>query len=657
MTSLLLALSAPPLACLAALAATAWAAGRTLRRWTLRTREGRGPSESSDRAAPSEPWGLDLALGLALLAQALWALAFLGLLGRGTVALLVLLLHGLALLPGGGWRDLARRAPSGSDGGEGWTRGWTGLAFVAFSVPVFVLALYPPTGFDETLYHLPFARAFAETGSLAILWDLRVPIFPQLAELLFAGAYLAVGEVGPHLVSLLAAFATAVLILAWGRQRFSAGAGWLGAAVFVGNPIVLHLATSGYIDALLMLFVTAGFVAVERGLADLEPGVEGTAIHPNGSHGPLGWFLLAGLLAGTAAGTKYLGLFFVAAMVVSVWLRAPDAGRWRAAFALAGAATVVLAPTYLRLWLLTGNPLFPFLPSVFGSTAWDPAPLIQGPEWAPNGGPAWFRWLRLPWSALFERPAVGWQPPFAPWLLLGLPLLARGLWRERRLRALCVLPLLWSVFFLGLPADIRYLMSVVPIVSLALGVAFAGAAQRFAPRLPSWSALILVLLLAAPGWLYVGYRLLRQGPLPLTPAERSAYLARKLPLFPAIEALNARLGDDYALFALNAENLRYFARGRMLGDWTNRFPYGKVLPLLGSPEALDRQLAEFGATHLLIPRDLVGPAPSSEGSAAWRRLFAPVYADGACTVYLRLRAGAGASSGSRSPRAIEKSLR
>ena len=28
------------------------------------------------------------------------------------------------------------------------------------------LALYPPTGFDATLYHLPFARAFAASGRL-----------------------------------------------------------------------------------------------------------------------------------------------------------------------------------------------------------------------------------------------------------------------------------------------------------------------------------------------------------------------------------------------------------------------------------------------------------------------------------------------------------
>ena len=37
---------------------------------------------------------------------------------------------------------------------------WTAAGAVTL-VPLFALSLYPPTAFDETLYHLPFARAFA----------------------------------------------------------------------------------------------------------------------------------------------------------------------------------------------------------------------------------------------------------------------------------------------------------------------------------------------------------------------------------------------------------------------------------------------------------------------------------------------------------------
>ena len=58
------------------------------------------------------------------------------------------------------------------------------VGLIAVSAPFFLLALYPPTAFDETLYHLPFAREFVRTGGVPFLPDLRFPVFPQLAEIL-----------------------------------------------------------------------------------------------------------------------------------------------------------------------------------------------------------------------------------------------------------------------------------------------------------------------------------------------------------------------------------------------------------------------------------------------------------------------------------------
>src|SRR6185436_1369727 len=105
---------------------------------------------------------------------------------------------------------------------------------------------------------------------------------------------------------------------------------------------------------------------------------------------------------------------------------------------------------------------------------------------------------------------------------------------------------------------------------------------------------LLVLLLASPGWAYVAYRLVRQGPVPVAPAARDAYLVRKLPFYGAVRALNRQLGTAFTLYNLGGENLRSYVAGRMIGDWTSRHPYREVLPLLGEPEALDRKLAQLG---------------------------------------------------------------
>jgi hypothetical protein len=360
-----------------------------------------------------------------------------------------------------------------------------------------------------------------------------------------------------------------------------------------------------------------------------------------------------------------------------VLVRAPKGRRLAAALALGGVAALAMAPTYLRLWVLTGNPIFPFLPSVFGRTMWDPMPMNQGPPSRPLPQ----RWFLLPWDAIFNRRLVGWQPPFAPWLLFGLPLLAAGLRRQRALRLLLLVPLIWSGVFLLLPTDVRYLMPVVPAVSLALGVVFteflerlaarwrAGRAGRAAmggrpyyaishagPQVLPRTALLACAVLLAPGWAYVGFRLWEQGAVPVTAAERESYLLARLRFYPAIGDLNRRLGGGYALYGLEAENLRYYVHGELLGDWTNRHPYMEVISRLGNPAALDRKLAEFGATHLLLSRARLARPPLPE-DGSWERLFAPVYADDQAVVYRRLRAGPEGASSALSPKAVPRSLR
>ncbi len=113
-----------------------------------------------------------------------------------------------------------------------------------------MLTLYPPTAFDATLYHLPFARGFVNSGGIPFLVDLRFPVFPQATEMLFALVLSFAPDVAVHGVSWLMTMLTAALIWAWARDAFSgAVAGWLAAAIYLGNPIVVYLAGIGYVDA------------------------------------------------------------------------------------------------------------------------------------------------------------------------------------------------------------------------------------------------------------------------------------------------------------------------------------------------------------------------------------------------------------------------
>jgi 4-amino-4-deoxy-L-arabinose transferase-like glycosyltransferase len=597
---------------------------------------GRMLSGELDRAV--ERWAIPAALGLAGLAHLGFVLGLAGLLRPAPVLLVVAGIHLLGFRVWPGWP----RSPSwlGTEPGRRRRVRCVLLATVAI-LPLALLTLYPPTAFDATLYHLPFARGFVASGGLPFLADLRFPVFPQVDEMLFAEVLFFAPDIAVHGVSWLMTMLTAALLWSWARDSFaSPAAGWLAAAIYLGNPIVVYLAGVGYVDAGLTLFVTSALYAVRRF---------------RGS-GERRWLLLAAVFAATAADTKYLGLFFVGVIGLTVLFGRP--GRrvqvhWAGALLFAGVAALVLAPWYGRIYAWTGNPIFPYFPQVFGSSPWAPIrfrsflapPLPAAGALAAEGLQGWgllgargIDLVRLPWDLVWRRGEYGGQPPYSPLYLAVLPLALIAAVKDPRQRRLLVLAAVYAFACLGLPPDARYLIPAVPLVSLSA----AGALLALLGRFPRRSGLLMAGLCAScflPGWLYALYRLHHLGPLPLTSAGREAYLARWQPGYPAVAYLNRTLGSGYTVWALHAENLSYYARGRFLGDWVGPAKFDRVLSALRGPQDLHDRLRRLKAGYLLIPNPLIPNQekllPFSE-DALGQRWFEPVYADSAARVY-RLR--------------------
>jgi Dolichyl-phosphate-mannose-protein mannosyltransferase len=575
---------------LLALAATAYVLGR------LATRR----LELSSRL---ERKAVSVILGLALAAHLLLLLGFAGLLRPLPILLLTAAIHAAGWRV---WREIWAELRGISVPGWFWPAVLLGLA------PLVLLALYPPTAFDATMYHLPFARAFAESGGVPYLVDRRFPVFPQANEILFAAMLLFGRDVAAQGVQLLAALLTALLLVAWGRKAFPSqqAAGWLAAVVFLGNPIVVHLAGTAYIEPGLTLFVAASLFALDRWRETQERG----------------WLALGALFGATAADVKYLGLYFLGAAALTVLAaggRSRSApARLRDGLLFAAVVLLFLLPWYLRIYLHTGNPLFPYLTRVFGGSLWQSLPRRGLPEGLPE---RLARWVRLPWDLVFARARYNQQPPFSPVCLAAVPLLAFGALRNGRVRWLLGIAAVYSLIFTWLPTDSRYLVPLLPLVSVAIVGSLATARLRLAR--PILACLCVVCLL--PGWLYAIYRIERQGRPPVTAITREAYLARRLPLYPAIAWLNRTRGSGYCLYGLHAENMTYFAGGRFVGDWVGLGSFDRVLGGTRDAETLHRKLRGLGVTHLLVPERVRLPFPEVE----LRRGFQLVYRDANARLY------------------------
>jgi hypothetical protein len=468
---------------------------------------------------------------------------------------------------------------------------------------------------------LPLARRLVETGGFGMAENLRFPVFPLLAETLFASGLALVDARAAQLVSAVATLATAGVLAAWGRERFGASAlAYLPAALWLGHPIVVHASGTAYVEPLLAMFATAAWYAFDRWRREPAPG----------------WLVVAGLCVGWAAATKYLALPLAALLGVTVLATAPSA-RWRSLLRFCGGLAAAATPWYLLIWVTTGNPVFPFLSEIFGGSPWS-FDGSHGLDGADRGlGERCLAVLRFCWDAVLDRARVSQQPPYSPLLLLAIP---SGLWAAARAawsRPLVVALGLALAGFGWLPADSRYLLGVAPLLGVVLAVPVQELLERWDPvaarERRRWAAGV-VLLTLLPGPAYAAYCVFRQGPPPSGPLATDAYLRRELPLYAAVERVNRLGGGEATLYGLHAERLIFWSAGRQIGDWNGPFRYGLVEPLLGRPNRLWRQLRGFGADYLLVPdRD----RPALGRGAGLDARFREVYEDDQALV-LELRA-------------------
>jgi hypothetical protein len=225
---------------------------------------------------------------------------------------------------------------------------------------------------------------------------------------------------------------------------------------------------------------------------------------------------------------------------------------------------------------------------------------------------------------------LGEEPILSPFVLLISPFLLWRAVRDRHARILLLVGLAYGLcWYLACP-DKRFLFPVLP----AWTAGAAAGLDEFFRRVRAgrrWAhdefvAAALALILAMPGTAWTARSLFRRrGPLPVTQSQRDAYLTRWLPVYPALQILNANFGNHYVVYVLFRENAAYFADGRFLGDHFGPCRFSKVIGALGDPSLLFTVLRRMGVTHLLIDRTEGSGAKISLSALAtsFRRLPAP----------------------------------
>lgn len=226
--------------------------------------------------------------------------------------------------------------------------GCSGLAIIA--------CFQPPAGheWDALAYHLADPKLFLLQGRISSLPTEHHSNFPFLMEMLYAVGLVFDGYALANLFHFLMGALTVAALIAAGSRLFSPTVGYLAAILFATTPLVLWEAGAAYNDLALGLYTTLATIsAVSATVGGRESGSSGAV---------RSWLLLAGAAAGFALGTKYLGLLTPGLLAVYLPIRRVP---WRAAVAAAGVALVIGAPWYVKSWVLTSNPVYPYFFRLF----------------------------------------------------------------------------------------------------------------------------------------------------------------------------------------------------------------------------------------------------------------------------------------------------
>ncbi len=461
-----------------------------------------------------------------------------------------------------------------------------------------VVAATVTTFYDQWHQHLGFPWLWLREGHFYLVPRNPYTYMPVNSSFLYA---FGLGSLGAWTAQAIHWWCGAITVLccaALGRRVVSGGGGWWAAALFATTPNAIHLAAAGGSDLVVTMYGAGAWLALLRSADD-----RGRAWR---------WWLLAGALAGLAAGTKYTALATVALSLAAgaTFLHRP----WRrgrlmpfiaGAAAAVGGAAATFGPWVARNLLATGAPLYPFLTAPFSD--WMPEQLGPLDEYSEImsgfdiGLPHILDGISL---GSLASPIGGFAPSGVLWLaaaaaaLVALPRLDR-----RTAGALAVGAgvgiALWIV---GLQV-VRYLLpALVPLAAVAGG----GVAVSLAAATRPIRRAIRILIVAGVLWNLttllgpVGFQRLGCS-LGVTSAE--PLLERWVSSSLAFDAVRA-LPPDARLLLVAESRALGFERDVEL---ENPYPYGDTrLEALArnhvTPEAMAAELAADGITHVLTNR-------------------------------------------------------
>jgi len=229
------------------------------------------------------------------------------------------------------------------------------FSIILIGVALFTLgsALCMPYVWDELTYHIALPFRWIAAGSLEVFEDNAFSGFPALPQLLFRLGCQNGGILFPRLLvwsTYLFLFTAIYIYLKPYAHRFVV---LFMTFMFIANPLVINMMRSTYVEVFIMFNMITALLLIRETKSSWKT------------------IFLCGIISGGIVATKLTGIGVAAIVFIFLWSKYQKSftGRRSALFIYFTLGGICMAlPFYLRPWLLTGNPFYPFLASWFGGS-------------------------------------------------------------------------------------------------------------------------------------------------------------------------------------------------------------------------------------------------------------------------------------------------
>lgn len=459
----------------------------------------------------------------------------------------------------------------------------------AMAAACFFTALFcflPEIANDALAIQLHVAKLFVKNASVAPSFYDLLSYRPLLMSVLYSTGLLfqnvAIAKFFHWFCGVLLAGSVAVKVAEVTQDRkialFFALMLWL-------TPTLMNQITTTYIDAGVSLLVFLGYCVVAEGFTDLK----------------LSRFFYAGLFIGLSMGVRSLSLGAFFAITIMLGLRLLQLGN-RKQVLFAGVfftlgAFLTSSYWFLRNWLYTGNPVYPYFGTLFGTE--DLSPFASHFFYGMGLPRSSASFLMIPWDITFRPHLFDYHHWAGPFYLIVLPFVAYAALKVKAARIHLQFVLFFTVFWYFTAQNVRYLLPVFPVYLLAgsMGLmhAFSEALNRkkwvrFASQSVAYTLIAFLLILTARHFRFQFLPVLGiwNQDLYLTKMERTIPVAKwigeKLPR----DAKILMCGGEYHFFYFDRDVIQEEDFSLRTHYEDQRFPEGMVAILKGK-----------GITHIL----------------------------------------------------------